>query len=94
MFATDSLTTLIDSENFIPLVVIGGGLIVAMIYIVFSNVTALFQTRAREETKRELAAYVAEGSMSPDKAIALLTAGEDTDEVAKSIKAIVTAFEA
>ena len=38
--------------------------------------------KASEETKRELAAYVAEGSISPDKAIELMTtplAGEMTE---------------
>lgn len=36
-------------------------------------------TRQRERTKRELAAYVAEGSMSPDDAHRILTTGEGED---------------
>ena len=37
--------------------------------------TKLQQTEAREETKREIAAYVAEGSISPDDAAKLIAAG-------------------
>ena len=33
------------------------------------------QTRAREESRREIAAYVAEGTISPDDAAKLLAAG-------------------
>ena len=36
-------------------------------------------TRAREKTKREMAAYVAEGSVDPEHAIKILTAGNGTD---------------
>jgi hypothetical protein len=35
---------------------------------------------ARERTKRELAAYVAEGSMKPETAIELAKAGKTDDE--------------
>lgn len=35
----------------------------------------LRQTEAREETRREIAAYVAEGSISPDDAAKLMAAG-------------------
>ena len=33
------------------------------------------KTRARENTRREMAAYVAEGTIKPDEAIALLNSG-------------------
>lgn len=36
-------------------------------------------TKQREQTKRELAAYVAEGSMAPEDAQGILAAGESDD---------------
>ncbi|VAX36605.1 hypothetical protein MNBD_PLANCTO03-787 [hydrothermal vent metagenome] len=39
--------------------------------------TKLRQTEAREETRRELAAYVAEGSISPDDAAKLMSSGAE-----------------
>ncbi len=63
------------SNNAIPVVAIAGGLLVAMISIIFGVIQSIAVARAREHTKRELAAYVAEGSMEPDKAIAILNAG-------------------
>ena len=88
----DLLHTLIDRNDLIPIIAIGGGLIIAFFYVVFSNIAHVMTTRARETTKRELAAYVAEGSMSPEKAVALLTAGDDAENVEKTIQAVVTAF--
>jgi hypothetical protein len=50
-----------------------GVVVIAMAIIV--AITAVLQAKAREETKRELFAYVAESSISADDAIALLAAG-------------------
>ncbi len=38
-------------------------------------VRGTLQTKAREESRREVAAYVAEGSMSPEDAERILSAG-------------------
>jgi hypothetical protein len=59
----------------IPLIAIGGGLIVGVVAIVTSAVTKVAQTKAREESRREIAAYVAEGTISPDDATRMLNAG-------------------
>ena len=48
---------------------------IAVVAIVFGSVTKIATSRARERTKREIAAYVAEGSIDPDKAVAMLNAG-------------------
>lgn len=57
--------------------VIGGLIaIIAIIAIVFGAATKIIVGRSREQTKREIAAYVAEGSIDPDKAVAMLNAGE------------------
>lgn len=58
----------------IPIVAIGGTIAVAIVGIVFGTLKSILQTRARETTKRELAAYVAEGSISPDDAERLVKA--------------------
>ncbi len=49
---------------------------VAIVAIVAGATTKMTTTRARERTKREIAAYVAEGSIDADKAVAMLKAGE------------------
>lgn len=59
----------------IPLLVVCGGLLVAVISIITKGITQAVQTRHREESRREIAAYVAEGTMSPDDAFRLLEAG-------------------
>ena len=51
-------------------------MIIAIIAIVFGAATKIIVGRSREQTKREIAAYVAEGSIDPDKAVAMLNAGE------------------
>lgn len=39
-------------------------------------IQAMSRSKEREQTKREIAAYVAEGSMTPEQGEALLNAGE------------------
>lgn len=69
------MLTLATLENdLIPLVAIGGGLLVGMTAIIFGNVSCIMRRRAREATKREIAAYVAEGSISPDDAEKIIKA--------------------
>jgi hypothetical protein len=64
-----------DMEALIPLVAITGGVTVALVAIISSAITKTFQTRAREESRREIAAYVAEGTISPEDATKMLNAG-------------------
>ena len=45
------------------------------------------KAKAREESRREIAAYVAEGTISPDDAVRLINAGEEVGENAKRAKA-------
>ena len=63
-----------------------GGLVLGAMFIVFLVVAVVFeerrkviQCREREETKREIAAYVAEGSITPDDAERILSAGALSD---------------
>ena len=55
-----------------------------IVSVVVVGVGATVRAKHREQTKREVAAYVAEGSITPQDAQAILSAGGDS-EVSKSI---------
>jgi hypothetical protein len=55
---------------------LGSGLIFYAIY----SVRGVMETRAREATRREIAAYVAEGSIAPDDAAKLLSSQQSDAE--------------
>ena len=54
-----------------------GGLI-AIVAIVFGTITGMIRSIARERTRREIAAYIAEGSMTPEQGEKILKAGEES----------------
>jgi hypothetical protein len=56
-------------------VLFGGPFAVAIVAIVADAIRKVKQTKAKEESRREIAAYVAEGSISPDDAAKLLASG-------------------
>ena len=62
------------TENLDKLIVMGGGILVALVAILTCFIRGIVRTRAREQTKRELAAYVAEGSMKPEDAERIIKA--------------------
>lgn len=57
---------------------VGGG--IAVVAIVFGTLKSIVSTRQREMTKREIAAYVAEGSMTPQDAERILKAGVSEED--------------
>ncbi len=65
----------LDSNNFIPFIAITLGCLTGMVGIIAGTVSSVMRTRAKEQTRREMAAYVAEGTIDPDKAIEILKAG-------------------
>lgn len=67
------IETLSSSDNLI--FVIGGT--IAIVAIIFGTITKMFRTMARERTRREIAAYIAEGSMTPEQGERLLKAGKE-----------------
>ena len=75
---------MVEDDKIIAFVAIVMGGAIAIVAIVFGSLKSTFVARARETTKREIGAYVAEGSLDPDKAVALLNAGRakahDTDD--------------
>lgn len=76
--ADNALTDAI-AEEIRLFVIVGGGLLFAAVVVVTGMIKSVMGTRAREQTKREMAAYVAEGSVQPEDAIKMLTAGNGTD---------------
>lgn len=61
--------------EWIAVIAVGGGIALAVIAIVTGSVSSILRTRAKEQSRREIAAYVAEGSMSPADAERILDAG-------------------
>ncbi len=68
--------TIALSENLVlPIIALGGSFVCVIVGVVLGTVRSVLNARARESTKRELAAYVAEGSMTPEDAERILKAG-------------------
>ena len=63
-----------NPELLIPIVAIGGGLLVAIIAIVFGSIGRMSVNAERQKSLREIAAYIAEGSMTPEQGEKLLAA--------------------
>lgn len=67
----------IDPADLGKLIVVTGIFAVILVSIFTRAVTRIVQSKHREETRREVAAYVAEGSISPQDAALILAAGPD-----------------
>ena len=74
----------LESNQLFVLMIIGlsGAVLTFWVFIEYLATRAkarakVAQTEAREETRREIAAYVAEGSISPDDAAKLMAAGAE-----------------
>ncbi len=61
-----------DPEQYIPYFVIGLSMLVGIVAIAGGLLVGLLQSRDRERTRREVAAYLAEGSITDDQADRLL----------------------
>lgn len=68
----------IDAQM-IPIVAIAGGLLVAIVAVIGKAIGGIHRTRQREESRREIAAYIAEGSMTPEDGMELLRTGAKDD---------------
>jgi hypothetical protein len=64
-----------DEDVFVPLVFLGTGLIITVVAIVFTSVRKMVVSSHVEKSRREIAAYIAEGSMTPEDGERLLNAG-------------------
>lgn len=63
------------ADEVIAVVAVSGGIGGWIIYSLIDAVRTTRQAKYREESRREIAAYVAEGSMSAEDAAKLLEAG-------------------
>lgn len=66
---------LLQEDVIVPVLAIAFGCTTGMVAIVSGAFARVMIARGRERTKRELAAYVAEGTLDPEKAVALANAG-------------------
>jgi len=64
----------------IPIVAIVGGMSFALIISIAGMVGSHLSARERERTKREIAAYIAEGSMTPEEGERLIRAESPADK--------------
>lgn len=58
---------------------LGFPFIFVIVYVIVVNVRRTKETQHREESRREIAAYVAEGSMTVEQAEKLMAAGPKPD---------------
>ncbi|MAC75999.1 MAG: hypothetical protein CMJ22_10545 [Phycisphaerae bacterium] len=70
------MQTVVESSNFVPLLIFGGSFLVAVVAIIAGVGQKVLIGRNRERTRQEIAAYVAEGTMTADEGERLLRAGK------------------
>lgn len=62
-------------DDIIKLTAISGGIFIAVVAVIFGSVAKMVRSSNMEKTRREISAYVAEGSMTPEEGERLLNAG-------------------
>lgn len=76
-----------DQAIAIPLGTMAFVFLIVTIVTIGRTITKTSGTKQREQSRREIAAYVAEGSISPDDAVRMLAAGKSKNEAAEERKA-------
>jgi len=74
------LTTLaafesLDGGQVVAIIAVGGGMCIAIIGMISSAFNRNTRIKEFEQSRREIAAYVAEGSITPEDAAKMLDAG-------------------
>jgi hypothetical protein len=72
MDATPVLMKMLDSDVLVPLV---AGAAVVLV-VMAKSIASVLRTQSREKTRREIAAYIAEGSMTPEQGERLMKSGD------------------
>ena len=67
-------------DDLVPIIAIGCGALIALVWIVIAAISETINAANRERSRREIAAYIAEGSMTPEQGERLLKAKPDPDE--------------
>ncbi len=75
--------TNLSGDDVTKIVLIALGVSLMVILVVVKAVQRVSIARAREQSRREIAAYVAEGSISPDDAVKMMNAGGSAWETFK-----------
>jgi hypothetical protein len=57
----------ISGDQLIPLVAITGSALVGIVWAIMWSIVATVQSKEAERTRREIAAYVSEGSITPEE---------------------------
>lgn len=70
------LARLLHQDTFELVIIFGTGTAIAIVAILAGVVRSILATRAKERTRQEVAAYVAEGSMTAAEGERLLRAGD------------------
>ena len=68
-----------DPELIIPVMAIALGCGIAIVSIITCTIKGVCKTNQIERSRREIAAYIAEGSMSPEEGERLMKAGKHND---------------
>lgn len=74
---------ILANEDYAQAIAFGALMLLIVFWVAFANLSKMYQTRQREQTRREIAAYVAEGSISP--ADARMMMGNETSDFEKKI---------
>lgn len=80
------LCTLAATElgDLVPVAAMAVGGVIAVTWIIMATIDSTVKAREKEATRRELAAYVAEGSMSAQDAANIMNAGRSARAVASA----------
>jgi hypothetical protein len=63
-------------EDVIKIIGISGGIALAIVFVAMKYAARIRESTAREQTRREIAAYIAEGTMTVEQGERLMAAGE------------------
>ncbi len=76
----NTLQSILDNEDTLALLLIfGGSAVVAIIAIFLSAIKRISINAEHEKSRREIAAYIAEGSMTPDDGVRLMSTSPDKE---------------
>jgi hypothetical protein len=75
--ADPAVSRFLHEDVLIPGIVMGG----VVLIVAFNVVAGVLKTNARERSRREIAAYIAEGSMTAEQGERLMKAGRGSDKV-------------
>lgn len=62
-------------DDIVKIIAVSGGMFMGLVAIVVTTVAGIFKNGQREKSRRDIAAFVAEGSMTADEGERLLRAG-------------------